>query len=123
MIQKHELSGVHTTVTPELQKYVEKKILKLDKFIPKNARESAHAEIFIKETKNKTRVQHTCEVVLRLKQETLTVKETTMNPFAAVDIVEAKLKNQLREYKEKHTQKRFRNKVLARMRRRSVETL
>lgn len=123
MIQKYELSGVHTTVTPELQKYIEKKILKLDKFIPKAARESAHAEIYIKETKQKTRIQHTCEVILKLKSETMTVKETTVNPFAAVDIVEAKLKNQLREYKEKHSQKRFRNKVLARMRRRTPETL
>jgi len=119
MIQKYEISGVHTTVTAELQKYIEKKILKLDRFIAKTARESAHAEIFIKETKNKTRVQHTCEVVLKLKQETLTVKETTVNPFAAVDIVEAKLKNQLKKYKAKHTQARMHNKVLARLRRRT----
>ena len=119
MIQKYEISGVHTDVSPELQKYIEKKILKLDKYIAKSARESAYADIFIKESKNKTRVQHTCEVILKLKQEKLMVKETTVNPFAAVDIVEAKLKNQLKGYKEKHTQKRFRNKVLARMRRRT----
>ena len=121
MIQKYELSGVHTTVTPELEKYIQKKLLRLDRFLPKHARESAHAEIFIKEAKSKTRVQHTCEVILKLKQETLTVKETTMNPFAAVDIVEAKLKNQLKKYKAKHSQKRLHNKVLARMRRQTAE--
>lgn len=120
MINKFEVSGVHTNVTPELQKYLERKIGKLDRYLPKSTRESAHAEVFIKQTKNKTRVQHTCEVIMKLKQETLTVKETTMNPFAAVDIVEEKLKNQLRDYKEKHTQQRFRNKVLARLRRQTT---
>lgn len=121
MIQKFEITGVHTTVTPELQKYIEKKIGKLDRFMPKHARESAHAEIFMKETKTKTRIQHTCEVVLNLKNEnTITVKETTMNPFAAVDIVEEKLKNQLKKYKDTHSQQRFRNKVLSRLRRQSI---
>ncbi len=118
---KYELSGVHTTVTPELKKYIDKKIAKLDRFLPKSARESAHAEVFIKESKSKSKAQHTAEVVLKLKQETLTAKETTVNPFAAVDIVEAKLKNQLKKYKAKHTHKKLHHKVLARMRRRAIE--
>ena len=33
------------------------------------------------------------------------VKETTINIYAAVDIVEAKLKNQLTRYKQKHSDK------------------
>ncbi len=117
---KTEQTGVHTTITPELRKYINKKIGKLEKYLPKDARESAHGEVFIKESKNKTKAQHTAEVVLRLKHETLTAKETTVNPFAAVDIVEAKLKNQLRKYKDKHTHKKFHHKVLAKMRRRTI---
>lgn len=116
---KLEQSGVHTSITPDLKKYITRKIGKLDRFLPKHARESAHGEVFIKESKNKGKAQHTAEVVLKLKQETLTAKETTVNPFAAVDIVEAKLKNQLKKYKDKHTHKKFHHKVLARMRRQS----
>ncbi|MDZ7785601.1 MAG: ribosome-associated translation inhibitor RaiA [Candidatus Saccharibacteria bacterium] len=114
---KLELTGVHTQVSDDLKKYINKKIGKLDRFLPKHARESAHGEVFIKESKNKGKPQHTAEVVLKLKQETLTAKETTVNPFAAVDIVEAKLKNQMRKYKDKHTHKKFHHKVLARMKR------
>lgn len=112
-------TGVHTTITPKLKKYIDKKIGKLDRFLPRRARESAFAEVLIKESKSKNKAQHTAEVILKLKHETLTAKETTVNPFAAIDIVEAKLKNQLKKYKTKHGNIRLHHKVLARMRRRS----
>jgi len=118
MIKKLEVSGVHTTVDSDLQKYIMKKIGKLDKYMPRHARESAHAEVLIKESKIKERKQHTCEIVLYLPKETLTIKETTLNPYAAVDIVEAKLKNQLKKYKETHSTLRIHRRVLARLRRR-----
>lgn len=119
MIQKLEISGVHTTVGDDLRKYITKKIGKLDRYMPKHARASAHAEILIKESKVKTRKQHTCEVILYLPKETFTIKETTLNPFAAADIVEAKLKNHLKKYKETHGSLRIHRRLLARMRRRT----
>lgn len=117
MIKKLEISGVHTKVDKKLQDYATKKIGKLDRYLSKHARVSAHAEILIKESKIKQRKQHTCEVVLYLPKDTLTVKETTLNPFAAVDIVEAKMKNQLKKYKETHSSLRLHRRVLARLRR------
>ena len=83
-----------------LEKYVTKKIGKLDKYIPRNARTSAHAQVFLKESKIKNKKQCTCEVIMHLPHEEFATKETTMNIFAAVDIVEAKLKNHLRKYKD-----------------------
>lgn len=120
MIKKLEISGVHTTVSEELKKYIGKKIGKLDRYMPKHARVSAHAEILIKESKIKTRKQHTCEIILYLPKETFTIKETTLNPFAAVDIVEAKLKTHLKKYKETHGSLRIHRRVLARLRRRGT---
>lgn len=119
MISKLEISGVHTKVGADLRKYVTKKIGKLDRYMPKHARPSAHAEVLMKQSKFKARKQHTCEVIMYLPKETMTIKETTMNPFAAVDIVEAKLKNHLKKYKETHSSLRLHRKVLARLRRRS----
>ena len=55
------------------------------------------------ETKIKNKKQCTCEVIMFLPHEEFVTKETTMNIFAAVDIVEAKLKNHLKKYKETHT--------------------
>lgn len=117
MIQKLEINGVHTEVTEDLQKYVYKKIGRLDQYMSAHARESAHAEVKLKEQKSKTRVSCTCEVILHLPKETLTTSETTVNMFAAIDVVEQKLKNQLKKYKEKHRTGRLHHRVLARIKR------
>lgn len=117
MIKKLEISGVHTTVGEDLKKYISKKVGKLDRYMPKHARESAHAEVLIKESTLKTRKQFTCEVVLHIPHSTITIKETTINPFAAVDIVEVRLKNQLKKYKETHSSLKLHRRFLARLRR------
>jgi len=117
VIEKLEISGVHTVVTPELRKYITKKLGKLDKYMPKHARESAHAEISLKESKSKEKKQCICEVVMYLPHGTLMAKEATMNMFAAIDIVEAKLKNQLKKYKETHSSLKIHRRVIARLQR------
>lgn len=117
MIKKLDIKGVHTTVTPDLQKYITRKIGRLDRYMPKHARESAHAEVFLKESKNNNKKQCTCEVVMHLPKDIITTKESTMNMFAAIDIVEAKLKNQLKKYKETHSTLKLHRRVLARLRR------
>lgn len=108
MIKKLEVSGIHADVDNDLHRYVVKKIGKLDQYMSRHARVSAHAEIKLKENKIKTRKQSTCEVILHLPHDTITTKETTLNMYAAVDIVEAKLKNSIKKYKEKHEGTRLR---------------
>ena len=100
---KLTVEGVNFSVNEDLDKYVFKKLGKLDKYISRKARTSAHAQVYLKESKIKTKKQCTCEVVLHLPHEEFVTKETTMNIFAAVDIVEAKLKNHLRKYKDTHS--------------------
>lgn len=117
MIKKMEINGVHTDVTPELAKYINKKIGKLDQYMPLHARESAHADVKLKEQKIKARVECTCEVTVYLPKETINVKETTVNMFAAIDVVEEKLKNQIKKYKQTHGQGQLHKEVLARVKR------
>ena len=100
---KITLKGVNFSISEDLDKYVSKKIGKLDKYVSRNVRSSAHAQIYLKEANVKNKKQCTCEVVLHLPKEEFVTKETTMNIFAAVDIVEAKLKNHLRKYKDTHS--------------------
>ncbi len=116
MINKLEIKGIHSTTDADIKKYVRNKIGKLDRYMPKAARESAHAEVFLKEVKAKNKKQCICEVVLYLPQGQITVKEATINMFAAVDIVETKLKNQIKKYKETHGTKALHRRVLARLR-------
>lgn len=123
MIKKLEITGVHMKVDDKLKTYATRKIGRLDRFIPRKAREAAHAEILIKDNpqQKKSKKEYTCEVILRLPGDTITVSEATMNAFAAVDIVENKLKNQLKKYKETHGVKRLHRRALARFRRRTPE--
>lgn len=100
MIKKVDITGIHAEVEPDVAKYVKKKIAKLDSYMPKHARKSAHAEVKLKESKVKTKKQSTCEVILYVPGEVIKAQETTVNMYAAIDIVEEKLKSQLRKYKE-----------------------
>ena len=92
MLQKFELRGVHTTIDDNLKKYATKKIGHLDKYLPRHHRDSVHAEVSLKESKAKDKKQCTCEVTLHLPHETINLQESTVNMYAAVDIVETKLK-------------------------------
>ncbi|HSD56235.1 MAG TPA: HPF/RaiA family ribosome-associated protein, partial [Candidatus Saccharimonadales bacterium] len=76
MINRLEISGVHMDVGTDLKKYVTKKIGRLDRFIPRAARESVHASVKLKESRAKDKNERTCEVIMHLPHGTLTVKET-----------------------------------------------
>jgi ribosomal subunit interface protein len=118
MIKQLEIAGVHMQVGEDLRRYAAKKIGRLDRYIPKDCRESVRIEIKLKEGKAKDKKECTCEVIIRLPQETLTVAESTINIFAAVDIVETKLHHQLKRYKELHVNPRLHRRVLARLKHR-----
>lgn len=118
MIKRLDISGVHMSVGDDLKKYVTKKIGRLDRFIPKDSRESAYVEIKLKEGKAKDKNERTCEIILRLPHETIAIKETTINIYAAVDIAETKLRNQLKRYKELHVSPRLHQRVLAKLKHR-----
>jgi putative sigma-54 modulation protein len=93
------IKTIHTETTKDLTRYIHQKIAKLNDFIPRYARKSAHCEVRLSENKVKDRRQCTVEVTLHLPGEIIEAKETTVNMYAAVDIVEEKLKTQLRKYK------------------------
>lgn len=117
MIKKLEIHGVHMHVDPKLFAYTSKKIGKLDRYISKHARESVHAEVMLKEEKVKNKKNNICEVIMHLPSENITVKESTINMYAAVDIVEAKLKNLLKKYKDTHGSLKIHKRVVSRLKR------
>jgi putative sigma-54 modulation protein len=107
MIKQIDIVGDGLELKDDLKKYITKKVGKLDRYIPRHARKSAHAEVKIREVTHKTKNgTYECEVLLHLPTEQLTAKEATINMFAAVDIVETKLKNQLYKYKSQQLAKR-----------------
>lgn len=99
MIERLEISGIRMEVSDDLRKYITKKIGKLDRYLPRRARESAQVDVRLRAANAKGKNQYSCEVVMTLPREVITIKETTLNIFAAVDIVETKLKNRIKRYK------------------------
>ncbi len=97
---KIDVSGVHITLEDDVKKYAKKKVKRLERYVPKAVREAAHANVMLKESHAKNKRQFTCEIILALPQEKITVSESTLNMFAAIDIAEATLKNRLKKYKE-----------------------
>ncbi|HSE60941.1 MAG TPA: ribosome-associated translation inhibitor RaiA [Candidatus Saccharimonadales bacterium] len=102
MIARIDTAGINVELGEDIKKYITKKIGKLDKYMPKHARQSVHAEVKLRETNNRLGNKYECEVLLHLPSQMLQAKESTLNMFAAVDIVEAKLRNQLVKYKQAH---------------------
>ncbi|HEU4914032.1 MAG TPA: ribosome-associated translation inhibitor RaiA [Candidatus Saccharimonadales bacterium] len=118
MIKRLNIDGVHMDVGEDLKKYVAKKIGRLDRYIPKASRESVLVDIKLKEGKAKDKNERTCEIILHLPQETLTIKETTINIYAAIDIAETKLRNQLKKYKDLHASPRLHQRLISRLKHR-----
>lgn len=105
MISRIDIKGVHFDISDKLRKYTLKKLGGLDKHISRHARESAHLEVSMYEKKPaKGAVQCHCDIRLHLPHDNIVINESTVNMHAAVDIVTAKLKLQLKKYKDTHEQ-------------------
>ena len=66
--------------------------------------------------------QYVCDAVLTVPGAKLVATEGTINIFASIDVVEAKLRSQLAKYKEKHVSEPRRGRMLTRLLGRVSET-
>lgn len=117
MIEAIDITGVRYELDAGTKKYVLRKIGRLDRYLPKHARKSVSASVKIKEVNREHGNKYEAEVILNVPDKTLTAKDSTVNALAALDIVEAKLVNQLRKYKQTTMPHVGRRGVLARFKR------
>jgi ribosomal subunit interface protein len=120
MLQKLELNGMRRTLDDNLRKYVTKKIGSIDRYLPRNCRDTAHADVHLKENPKKDNSHCICEVTLHLPKQTIVIKEQALNMYAAVDIVEAKLKQQIGRYKDMHHSGKMHRRLFSKMNRQDV---
>lgn len=103
MIQSIVISGVNKyTPDARIKKYIERKVGRLDRFLPRHARKSVSAEVKLKEVNRDHGNKYEAEIILNVPDKHLTAKDSTLNMYAAVDIAEHKLANQLKKYKDQH---------------------
>jgi len=100
MIASIDIVGVKYVVEDPTRKYVLRKIARLDRYLPRHARKSVTADVKLKQVNRDHGNKYEAEIILNVPDKRLTAKDSTVNMFAAVDIVEAKLIAQLRKYKQ-----------------------
>lgn len=117
MIEKISITGIKYDVDEQTRKYVMKKIGRLERYLPRQARGSASAEVKLEQIDKSHGNKYQAEVILSIPDKVLTAKDSTVNMLAAVDIVEAKLAGQLRRYKTEMIPHIGRRGVLSRFKR------
>jgi ribosomal subunit interface protein len=113
---KTKLTGRNYDIDTKLDSYIEDKLSSLDKYVPRTARKTAHLEVvLIDDPSGREDNRYVCEATLKLPASALHSSEGAVNMYASVDIVTAKLRSQLRTYKDKHTKEPRRSRVLGRI--------
>ncbi|MBI5648957.1 MAG: ribosome-associated translation inhibitor RaiA [Chloroflexi bacterium] len=97
------VSGKNIQVSERLKEYAEKKIGKLDKYLPNLS--EAHVEFALERTKNVAQSQ-VVQVTLRSNGTLLRGEERSSDFNAAIDTVTEKLLRQIERYKGKHDRTR-----------------
>lgn len=122
MITHIDITGVRYTPDEITKKYVMKKIGRLDRYLTRHARKSVKVEVKLKEVNRAHGNKYECDVLMHLPDSMITAKDSTLNMLAAIDIVEAKLRNQLKKYKDEHNDHHAGHNVIGRIKRRIWRT-
>jgi len=109
-----EITGIRLEIDQKTRTYIHKKITKLVDYIPRQAREVAFAAVRIEQINQRNNNKYECEVVLTLPDRKLVAGDAAPNALAAVDIVEAKLRTQIRRYKTERVESVRHGGIIAR---------
>lgn len=118
MMKVINITGVRYTPDELTKRYVRKKIGSLDRYLSRHTRKSATVDIKLKEVNRAHGNKYECDVIMHLPEQTITAKDSTLNMLAAVDIVEEKLRAQLKKYHDTRKEHRGRHDLLGRLKRR-----
>ena len=100
MISQIKVSGISYEVDDATRKYAIKRIGRLDGYLPRHARKTASCEVKLEQVNHDHGNKYEVEVILNIPGSLITAKDSTNNIFAAIDIVEAKVRAQLHDYKD-----------------------
>src|SRR3989338_1549137 len=87
-----EISGVHFEIDDQIQKYIRAKVGKLDRYLPKGAREPLQGSVILTESGAATE-RYTCEITLAIPRGRAAARTATPNNmYAAIDLASEKIK-------------------------------
>ena len=104
MIEKIDISGSNFKVEEGFKKYVEKRIGKLDRYLPRQHRKDVVAKVVVTQVDRDHGNKYEISVSMNIPGgKVLAAKDEASNIFAGIDIIEAKLTGQIRRYKTENT--------------------
>ena len=111
MIDKIEVQGSGYKVDEMFTKYVNKRLAKLDRYLPRGMKKDAVIKLMVTKigTKNKGDKFEISATMNITGGKEMIAKDECTNVLAGVDLIEAKLTGQIRRYKlevQPHRQKR-----------------
>ena len=103
------IKGRNMEVSEVLRKYVERKLGKLERYLP--AIDEVRVELATEQAKS-NQDRQVVQVTMRSNSTILRAEERSADMFAAIDAVRDKLQRQMRRYKERPVRMRERARVL-----------
>ncbi|MDR0398131.1 MAG: ribosome-associated translation inhibitor RaiA [Candidatus Nomurabacteria bacterium] len=117
MAIKTEKVGINYNIDEVTDKYIEKRIGRLDRFLPRQTRKTATAKVTIKQVNKSHGNKYSVDAVLTVPNKVITAKDESSNVLAAIDILEVKLASQISRYKAEVTPHVGKHRFLARIKR------
>lgn len=117
MITSINITGISYEVDEQTHKYAIKKIGRLDRYLPRHARKTVSADIKLEEVNHSNGNKYEVEINVTIPGKVINAKDTSGNILSAIDIVEAKIRDQLRAYKQKTISHIGRRGVMSRFKR------
>lgn len=104
---KLQISSRNYEIDEDLNKYIQVKLGRLDKYLPKAHKPIGMTVEIFRDPSGKEDNRYRCSAILEVPGPDIAAETATMNPHSAVDIVEAKLRQQISRYKQKHSPRRL----------------
>lgn len=113
-----QLTGRKYEIDKELKKYVNRKLGRLDKYLPRQHKAKGMSVEIFRDPSGKEDNRYKVKAILEVAGPDIVAETATINPHSAIDIVEQKLRLQIKRYKDKNAPSRFRIKeMMGRLRR------
>jgi ribosomal subunit interface protein len=110
MIKLH-ITSRNFELSDKVLEYTQAKIGGLDRFLPRHMHNQIEGAVLLaSDSSGREDNNFVCEASIKVSGPDLQAREATANIYAAIDIVEAKLKAQAVKYKEKHLPQRNRTR-------------
>jgi ribosomal subunit interface protein len=112
MIKLH-ITSKDLELSERITAYTERKIGRLDRYLPRQMGDLEGRVILEYDQSGREGNQYICEAMIEVPGPNLEARDATLSIFAAIDIVEAKLKAQARKLKQRQGVGRLRRSKAA----------